>query len=457
MTTVLTVTTASDSGAGSLRQALLDAASPKTPTNFEIDFAIPGSGIHAIKPTSSLPVVPLNTTISGWTQPGYSGSPLIEINGSRAGTYRAPNLFVEGLILKGGDGVYGLTIDGFAGDQVLVAGPHSAVQGDDIGVGPSGETVSGPGPDQAGISVLDTGDVAIGGRLAGQANVISGNHWGIFASNDYRLDIEGNAIGLDATRAKVIANGFVGIELVGSHDSIIGGSSAASANQIDGSEYGIYLTSNSGGPHDYNDRIIGNNLGVGAAAPSLPYNSKYDLFLDFNTNTNTITGNTFGPVAASATSSLHPPVRDVNPGNVYAGNVGFDATKQQVNVGVTSSYIPAKSPNKQVYSFTSTFAVTNQGSATATGITLEIAMSPGSSFQVVGYAPTSQGTFDPAFAPSTGASTYLVRFDSLAPGQSASVTLDCVNPSGTLAGHLAGSVASDGIDAASSDKHGQPF
>ncbi len=264
-TATLTVTTTGDSGAGSLRQALLDASSPAPSTNYQINFAIPGSGPHTIQPTSSLPVVPANTTIAGWTQPGYSGNPLIEISGSKAGTYRAPGQYVEGLILSGGNGIYGLAIDGFAGDQVLVRGVNSAIQGDHIGVGPFGEIA--PGNDQAGISVLNAGYVTIGGPGAGQGDIISGNHWGIFASNSYVLDVEGNAIGLDGAGTKALANGFVGVELVGTHDSLIGGSSAASANHIVGSQYGLYLTANAGGPYDYNDRIFGNTGTVSSLIP----------------------------------------------------------------------------------------------------------------------------------------------------------------------------------------------
>ena len=448
------VTTTSDAGAGSLRQALMDASAPTTPTNYTIDFAIPGSGVHTIKPTSSLPVVPKNTTIAGWTQPSYAGSPLIEINGASAGTFRATNLYVEGLILAGGDGLFGVTIDGFAGDQVLVSGANTSIQGDRIGVGPYGEFAAGG--DQAGISILNTGNVTIGGSQPGQGNLISGNHWGIYASNDYLLDIEGNAIGLDAAGTKAIGNGFVGIQFVGTHDSIIGGTAAGSANQVVVSQYGIYLTANAGGPYDYNDRILGNELGQTTKGLSLA-NTNYDLFLDFGTNGNTVAGNVFGPVIGNAGSVVLPVVRDVNPGNSYSGNTGFDASKQQVNVGVTSSYVPAKATGGHVYSFTATFKVTNAGPATATGITLEIDLSSDASFTVVGYDGSTTGSFDPSFVGSGGPHTYLVRFLGLASGQSGSITLNCVNKSGTLAGKLTGSVASDGIDVVTSDKTSSPF
>src|SRR5262245_19588502 len=75
------VTTAADSGAGSLRQAVTDAngagAVPHT-----ITFNIPGSGVHALALASALPGISVTSgglTIDGTTQPGYAGSPLIAI------------------------------------------------------------------------------------------------------------------------------------------------------------------------------------------------------------------------------------------------------------------------------------------------------------------------------------------------------------------------------------------
>src|SRR5438132_13693046 len=79
-----TVTNTNDSSAGSLRQAILDAnANPGTDT---IAFNIPGSGVKTINPTSSLPLITDPLIIDGTTQPGFAGSPIIELNGASAGT-----------------------------------------------------------------------------------------------------------------------------------------------------------------------------------------------------------------------------------------------------------------------------------------------------------------------------------------------------------------------------------
>src|SRR5262245_6834328 len=75
--TYVVVNTA-DSGAGSLRQAMTNAnAHAGTDT---IEFNIPGSGVHTIDvPTTQLPSITSPVVIDGTTQPGYAGTPLIEI------------------------------------------------------------------------------------------------------------------------------------------------------------------------------------------------------------------------------------------------------------------------------------------------------------------------------------------------------------------------------------------
>src|SRR2546423_5800084 len=78
-----TVTNTNDSGAGSLRQAILAAnASSGTDT---IAFNIPGAGVQTINLASGLPFITDPVTIDGTTQPNFAGSPLIELNGSNAG------------------------------------------------------------------------------------------------------------------------------------------------------------------------------------------------------------------------------------------------------------------------------------------------------------------------------------------------------------------------------------
>src|SRR5581483_11026436 len=91
-----TVTNTNDSGAGSLRQALLDAnAAPGLDT---IAFNIPGTGVHTITtPTTDLPDITSPVLIDGYTQPGSTPN----TNALNAGINAV--LQIELAITSGGD------------------------------------------------------------------------------------------------------------------------------------------------------------------------------------------------------------------------------------------------------------------------------------------------------------------------------------------------------------------
>src|SRR5215468_75891 len=95
-----TVTNNSDSGAGSLRQAITDANNHAGLDR--IEFNIPGAGVHTITLASALPTITGPVVIDGYTQPGATPNTLsvgdnavllIELNGTNANS---------GLIVAGG-------------------------------------------------------------------------------------------------------------------------------------------------------------------------------------------------------------------------------------------------------------------------------------------------------------------------------------------------------------------
>ena len=67
-----TVTSTADDGAGSLRQAIV--AANDAPGTDTIAFAIPGSGVHEILVSSSLPGFVETVVVDGYTQPGSSAN-----------------------------------------------------------------------------------------------------------------------------------------------------------------------------------------------------------------------------------------------------------------------------------------------------------------------------------------------------------------------------------------------
>src|SRR5262249_48407479 len=97
-----TVSSTADAGAGSLRQAILDAN--KNPGSDQIIFNLGGGGAQPISPASALPMLAGPVVLDATTQPGFAGTPLIELNGAGAGA--------DGLVLGGsGAVVRGLIIN----------------------------------------------------------------------------------------------------------------------------------------------------------------------------------------------------------------------------------------------------------------------------------------------------------------------------------------------------------
>ena len=121
-----TVTNTDDSGAGSLRQAIIDANALAGADT--IDFAIAGSGVQTINLLSALPTITETVTIDATTQAGYaSGAPTVVLEGGGAGanangiTLQASNSTVRGLQIQGfvngssGTTGAGIVIDGSTG------------------------------------------------------------------------------------------------------------------------------------------------------------------------------------------------------------------------------------------------------------------------------------------------------------------------------------------------------
>ncbi len=113
-----------DSGPGSLRQAIIDSDNA-TGTANTIDFDIADSGVQTIVPLSPLPAITSPVSIVGSSQPGYGGTPQIELNGSQSGggdglTITSPDVTVRGLDINSfsqGAGIH-LTGSSATGDWI---------------------------------------------------------------------------------------------------------------------------------------------------------------------------------------------------------------------------------------------------------------------------------------------------------------------------------------------------
>ncbi|HZN04198.1 MAG TPA: FG-GAP-like repeat-containing protein, partial [Candidatus Polarisedimenticolia bacterium] len=166
--TTYTVTTIANSGPGSLRDAILSANTNAGADT--IDFNISPSANLTIVPATPLPEVTDPVTIDATTQPGYPGTPIVEIDGSGPlppGT--------NGLVVRAGQSVVrGLVIHGFSGSGVLLDGAgHNIVEGNFIGVDAAGTTAIGN--QDSGVVIRDSHLNTIGGTAAPARNVLSGN------------------------------------------------------------------------------------------------------------------------------------------------------------------------------------------------------------------------------------------------------------------------------------------
>ena len=298
-----TVTSTADTGAGTLRQAILDAnANPGADT---IAFNIIGTGPHTIAPATSLPAITEAVTIDGYTQSGSSPNTnpvgqglnavlMIEI----AGTGTSGNgLVVEAINVT----IRGLAINRFSLDQVegsffelhsnlvvegcFIGSSPDGLLGYDGGGGGGGITAEHPGVriggltpaqrnlishsslsieegvaqgnlvgtdigglrrmpgmplDYAGIDVGGTGPVTIGGTDPNAPNVVAGMETGIFVSNPQAI-IRGNFIGVDAAEAGAISSGLVGIEIGSPGGATVGGVGPGEGNVIGGFDYGMSM------------------------------------------------------------------------------------------------------------------------------------------------------------------------------------------------------------------------
>ena len=143
------VTNIADSGPGSLRQAILDSNAATGRTN-TIDFDIPGGGVQTIAPLSALPAITRPVLIDGFSQPGYTGTPLIELSGSQAGGG-------DGLLITGsGVTVRGLDINGFSqGAGIHLTGTGATgdwIYGNFLGTDPTGTQAE---PNHVGVEIDD--------------------------------------------------------------------------------------------------------------------------------------------------------------------------------------------------------------------------------------------------------------------------------------------------------------
>ena len=217
------VTNTNDSGPGSLRQAIL--AANLYPGADVITFHNPAGGLLSIRPLSALPTITDTVTIDGFSQPGFVGTPLVELDGSLAGP-GASGLTVAAQSST----IRGLAINRFAGAGIRIEPffSENRIHGNFIGTDATGTIPLGNGG--FGVEIDNSFVNVIGSTEPGGRNVISGNAAGavfIHGGLAFGNSVIGNRIGTQLDGVSPLGNGGPGVlldedvllNIIGSADS----------------------------------------------------------------------------------------------------------------------------------------------------------------------------------------------------------------------------------------------
>jgi hypothetical protein len=415
-----TVLNTDDSGAGSLRQAILNANAAMGAS--EIAFDIASSGTQTISPVTPLPSLGNSITLDATTEPGFGGTPIVvlsgkNLTGSTGLKVTGNNDVVRGLsfanfengfvsvttplaidgnnnIISGNflvnEGSSGLTVDGsdntiggttaaarnvISGDTIgvdILGGSGNVVEGNFIGTDPTGTQALSNSMAGVSISGPSTNDT-IGGTAPGAGNLISGNNaavaTGIEISGSSGDVVQGNLIGTDVTGTKALGNG-TGVQLSASPNCTIGGTTTAARNVISANdEVNISIVSLTSSTPTTNDIVEGNFIGTQSDGQSpLPEAS---AGIDIGTSQNAILNNTLafnGIHNVDSFQTVGPAIHiEAGNGNRISQNVMFDNGTTGIQLGpnvyTPNGVNPGTGPNNS-QNFPNITSATDSGSQT---------------------------------------------------------------------------------------------
>jgi CSLREA domain-containing protein len=257
-----TVSSNADPGDGicdescTLREAIL--AANDTAGADTIAFSLPSDEL-TITPTTPLPPITDSVTIDGTTQPGFEGTPIVELNGAAISPDCCIESFGNGLTLEADNNtvralvINGFTTPGWGAGIDIRASSDNNIEGNFIGTNTAGTAAQG---NLIGV-VVGGANNTIGG------NVLSGNQsrgLEIQGSSATGNSVVGNLIGTDATGTADLGNGGDALRVEGASLTVIGGTSAAERNVVSGNGgHGILLHNST------NNTVRGNYAGTNAA------------------------------------------------------------------------------------------------------------------------------------------------------------------------------------------------
>ncbi|NQT62028.1 MAG: T9SS type A sorting domain-containing protein [Candidatus Marinimicrobia bacterium] len=246
-----------DDGTGdcTLRAAINE--SNASPGYDKIAFDIAGVGPHTFQPSTAYQAITDPVIIDATTEPDYSGSPIIEIDGTNVSTYEPAFQLLGGNIT-----IQGFVINSFIDYGInILEGGSNMVQGNYIGIDITGSEARGN--EMGGIGVSTSYNI-VGGISAISRNVISGNQGTglrIYGSEAFGNVVQGNIIGLDADGTSSLGNQWDGIDIRDASDNLIGGANPGAGNVVSGHlDMGISINRDDVDP--LNNIIQGNLIGT---------------------------------------------------------------------------------------------------------------------------------------------------------------------------------------------------
>lgn len=333
-----TVTSVADSGAGTLRQAIIDAnTAAGTDT---ITFAIAGSGLHTISPATNLPNITEAVIIDGYSQSGSSVNTLslgdnaviqIEVNGANVSSGTGLNFNAT---VNGGE-VKGLLLTKWNNAILLNGAKNMTIDGNFFGTNAAGSATSAAAANGSAFFILNTATGnTIGGAAAAARNLISGGTTaGITLGNSGTANnvIQNNYIGTNAAGTAALPN-FTGISFNGAGANTIRGNVISGSTSNANFSAGIQLENTTA-----NTLVVGNKIGTSADGTAAIPNAYGITLLDgfsggANQNTigtlaepNIIAFNTKAGVALQAFTSKVSRQNSIRYNSIFSnGTLGID-------------------------------------------------------------------------------------------------------------------------------------
>jgi CSLREA domain-containing protein len=303
----------------SLREAI--NASNSNVGKDTIAFSI-GTGVQTIQPTSELPEITDPVIIDGTTQPGFAGTPIIEIRGDAlTGNPNPKGIYIT----AGSSTIRGLVINRFVDGYAiyLKSNGDNIIQSNFIGTNVTGTSPVNNGNGN-GIYIEPTvNNNLIGGTVAAEKNLISGNSVGILLG-DANI-IQGNFIGVDVTGTSAIGmtepgSPAIGILIYGDNN-MLGGTVDGAENVISGYlNYAIQIENGA------ENTIQGNLIGT-TASGTAPIPESNGIWINNQAANNIIGGSQVGAGNIIATGGTGINIESGADGTIVQGNfIGTDPT-----------------------------------------------------------------------------------------------------------------------------------